>query len=323
MTGVPGASGIRSLRPATLLLGLALISLLAAQAGRVPIAGEAWTIVGAVLLLGLGLPHGALDIVLLRDQAIHGRMGLTGALLLYLACAALTVILWIIAPVLALALFLATAIVHFSEDWRAAGSAFLSHAMAAALLAAPALTHGSAVRSIFAGITGDSSSAILAELLLLAAPVAGLSGLVALAMLWQRGEYDRAIGGGLSLIALFALPPVIGFALFFCLFHSPLHVRLAAERSSGGKSRRWTGAVVVLTIAGFGIGAAIYAVATSGGLPTRLVAASFITLSVLTVPHMLVPRLLMLIRHLPPGAGRRHSPARPYRPGARSAAMPS
>lgn len=294
-------------RLATVLLGGLLICLLVTQTAGESLAGPTATIIAAVLLLGFGLPHGAFDIFVLRAHAARGVIDLAGALSLYLTLAASTFMLWKTAPVIALILFLAAAIVHFAEDWRAAGSATLSHAMAVAVLAVPALTHRAAVRMIFVNITGDPSAAILGDCLLLAAPVACLSGLVALAMLWRQGARDRAVAGGLSLVALIALPPVVGFALFFCLCHSPPHVRRAiAEWSNKGGDGRWRTPVVLLTAAGLGIAAAICAAATRGGLPARTAAASFMTLSVLTVPHMLVPFLLDAA-----GTGRRLSFARP------------
>ena len=47
-----------------------------------------------------------------------------------------------------------------------------------------------------------------------------------------------------------------------------------------------------MTLAGFGIAAMIYAVNERLSLPTGLLAASMMTLSVLTVPHMLLETIL-------------------------------
>ena len=268
---------------------MSLALLLVGEAANIPLTGPAVTIMAAAALLGFGLPHGALDIDLLRRHAAHSRADLAGALLLYIGCAALTFVVWKAAPLLGLGLFLGAAIKHFADDWHLVGSPLLAYAIATALVAATVLTHEPEVRSIFTMITGDPAAGNLADLLLLVAPVASLVGLIALTTAWDRGELGQATGGGLSLIALLALPPVLGFALFFCLFHSPLHFgREAAFRGD----RTTAGWVTISTIAAIGIGLMIYALGTRGSPEERSVSASFVTLAVLTMPHLLVPPIL-------------------------------
>ena len=282
----------RRLRPATLVLVGSLILLMVGEAAHAPLGSPTITIMAACALLGFGLPHGALDIDVLRRHAASGRVDLAGALLLYIACAALTFAVWKVVPLLGLTLFLGAAIKHFSDDWRVLDSPFLAYATGTALITATTLAHESEVREIFTNITGDPTAAIFADLLLLIAPVACLVGLVTLAVVWRRGEHDRAIGGGLSLLALLALPSVLGFALFFCLFHSPLHFHREAGSARLQRDRTITGRVVLLTVAAVGIGLAIYALCTRGTPEERSVSASFMTLAVLTMPHLIVPPIL-------------------------------
>ena len=54
------------------------------------------------------------------------------------------------------------AVVHFSEDWDAGGSAFLAQGMAAALLCAPSFLHIDDMAELFVALTGAAAAATLA-----------------------------------------------------------------------------------------------------------------------------------------------------------------
>ena len=275
--------------PTTFLLAAALALLAGVQAAGTSLTGAATSMAACAAILVLGLPHGALDWELLREAAGRSRAQLARALLLYVAIAAAMLVGWLASSVLALALFLLAAIVHFAEDWSEDGRgrpSFPALAMGTALLAAPALTHRVEVRALFASLARTPRAEALADLLALAAPIALLLGVATLARLWRGGARDAALAGACSLAALLILPPLVGFALFFCLCHSPLHLRAAlAERRDG----RALASVAWLTLAGLGVCAGVYAVFAGGAVSARLADASFITLSVLTAPHMLVP----------------------------------
>ena len=88
------------------------------------------------------------------------------------------------------------------------------------------------------------------------------------------------------------LPPVIGFAVFFGLFHSPRHFREGWAALGSDIQPGTTIRVAGTTLAGLGIAAMIYAVNERLSLPTGLLAASMMTLSVLTVPHMLLQTIM-------------------------------
>jgi hypothetical protein len=92
-------------------------------------------------------------------------------------------------------------------------------------------------------------------------------------------------------MAMLIAPPLAAFALFFCLYHSPLHLReawAAVATSRGG--RLAIGAA--LTAASAGIAALLAAAEWRGSLPDSLVAATFMTFAVLTVPHMASPHIV-------------------------------
>ena len=278
------------LPPLVLALGAAGCGL--AMLAGVPLGGAVGTSVACLMLLVFGLPHGTLDLELIKARSRGPWTGLASLLVLYLGLATAMLALWQVAPVLALGAFILTAAVHFSEDWDGTGSRFLELGMALALLCAPTLIHRDALSGIFIGLTGQAEAAIIADLMLLVTPVALVVAVVAVSALWTSGRRVQAAGATLTLASMVVLPPIVGFALYFCFFHSPRHFRESLFSLDWRGFARWGWVVVPLTLAAGGIALVLFGLEVRAALPDRIMAASFMTLSILTVPHMLVPLLV-------------------------------
>jgi len=240
----------------------------------------------AALLLG-GLPHGALDLAVLRRDAEHR---FTLVITLYLVLAAVMFATWQVAPALALALFLAMAMMHFAEDWSDAEHPFFALGIAVAILSAPALFHHEELGGLFVLIAGEGAAAGLADTLLLVAPLAAACALLAMSLLWQAGHRATAVNAACALAAMVVLPPVTGFAIYFCLIHSPMHFRAGLERLA--PTARVTRPTIIATIGGLGIALATLIFLPTANPSSSLLVASFMTLSILTLPHMAVPMIL-------------------------------
>lgn len=278
--------------PVTFAIGTALCLL--ALAFGLPIAAAPTTMIACGAILTMGLPHGSLDLDLFRKE--QPGVLRRHILPLYLGFAGAMAATWFASPGVALALFYALAVAHFAEDWGRAGSAFLAQGVALALLALPALTYPGELIVPISALVGADASAVFVDLLRLVAPVATLVAVAAVGLLWSVGARAEAIGGSVALLAMALLPPVVGFALFFCLFHSPRHLRDGLAALSSHSTRNKAATILLLTLAAGGIAAIIYTL--GGALPVseRLAAASFITLSILTLPHMAVPMVLRAVR---------------------------
>ena len=245
-------------------------------------------------LLLAGLPHGALDLAVLCRKPQH-RAGLM--ITLYLGLAAVMFAIWQFAPVLALALFLAMAMLHFAEDWSAAEHPFFAIGIAVATLSAPALFHHAELSQLFVLFAGETTAAGLADTLLLVAPAAAACALLAMLLLWQAGQRATAINAACALVALVVLPPVTGFGIYFCLIHSPTHFRAGLKRlaPAPGVAR----STIVATLGGLAIALVTLQFVPTADPSSGLFVASFMTLSILTLPHMAVP---LIIRRLGPSA---------------------
>lgn len=284
---VHGLRAHRSVAGLALAAGLCLV----AAALALPLSGPQVTGFACLLLLLFGLPHGALDLELIQKER-RSASGLALLLVVYLGLAAAMYALWVVAPTLALAAFIVIAIVHFSEDWAGSGSTFLAMGQAAAVLAAPTFLHRAELDAIFMGLTARPDARLVTEALTLIAPVAAAIGFSALFALWSARRRSEAVAGSIVLLGMVVLPPIVGFALYFCLFHSPRHLSdsLKAVRLPG--RRAWLWVILPLTATALAIAAAIYGFQARAVVADRLIAASFMTLSILTAPHMMAPFIM-------------------------------
>ena len=215
---------------------------------------------------------------------------MVGVLLLYLGLAAAIAVTWRVAPLAALAIFIIAAVIHFAEDWPELQSSFLAQGMALALLTAPTILHLAELKSLFEALSGQGQATIIADLMLLIAPMSVAVAGVSIWTLWRSDFKQQAVSGAMMIVGMILLPPLIGFALFFALYHSPRHLGMARARMAWTPSAPWIAAL--LTLAALGITAALFAGELRADLSARVVAASFMTLAVLTVPHMIVPALV-------------------------------
>lgn len=282
--------------PQAALLVITATAIALSLAGMLAETAASIALLSAALLV-FGMPHGSFDIALLQHGASADAPPPSRALLivLYLVCALAMYALWQVAPAWGLSVFLLMAGVHFAEDWRSCGSHVVALGIALAMLSAPALLHAASLRGYFAILSNDAAARGLVDLLLLIAPTMLVLAAVGVAMLWRAREIRLAIAAGCGVTAMLLLPPVHGFALFFCLVHSPIQFTSHARALGLRSARHWGGTVIPLTLGGLGIAVAIFALNRGAVITQDVFAASFVALSVLTAPHMLVPVMLRLM----------------------------
>ncbi|MCW3797101.1 Brp/Blh family beta-carotene 15,15'-dioxygenase [Sphingomonas sp. BN140010] len=257
----------------------------------------------AVAVFLIGTPHGALDHRLGRQLLAPGYGRWWGAVfvLLYLAVSAAALGVWLATPVLALALFLGIAAVHFGEHDSPSG-----HPLAIAVrgLAGPvvaAAAHPGELKLVFEWIAGEGGTALVPWL---GGPglLAWLCGAAAVLVLEPRPAERLEL---VAVTALFAFaPPLLAFAAYFALLHTP-----RALKGSKRPGESWSallrsaaplsGAAVLLGIVGFLLWRDQMAAEAA------LVRTTFWWLGALTVPHM---GLALLAKRTSPTAAARSAP---------------
>lgn len=270
-------------------LGASLIALILSASGLALDTPAVTTVTCAAILL-LGLPHGTFDLALIKRA--HSDQRSPAIVALYLICAMLMYAVWQAAPALALLTFLVLSIIHFAEDWNVSLPPFLALGTATALLSAPVLLHRELIGALFEVLVGSAAAVSFTAAAILIAPVALAIAVVATISLWVDRRRNDAIATAAALCGLIFLPPVVGFGLFFCLMHSPAQFAAAQRDLDWRKLQQWAPAIVPLTFAALGIATLIFAMSATVSLTDTMIVTAFMTLSILTLPHMVVPMIV-------------------------------
>lgn len=278
----------------------------------------AWLVVGATLwlppldsqsqlalmspiILLLGVPHGALDIVFVQQRkGIRSAAGWSLFTIAYLAAAALVVILWWASPGVFLVAFLIASALHFSGDPEGKTPLAMRLLYGGAFIFCPLTLHAAEVEQLFAFLAGGPAAQTIVVALQWAAwPWVAAMGAAAMV------SASRALPRSIELVSLAAMltvaPPLIGFTLFFCGMHSVRHVLRTRGYASAGT---WGHLVRIAAwpMAGTLVGIALAGWLSDGmSFDARLAQLLFVGLAALTVPHMVV---IEPVRFTGWGAGR-------------------
>lgn len=263
----------------------------------------------ALVILVLGLPHGALDaVVALRDVAGLGRARF---LALYLALAATTVLAWYAAPVAVLVAFLVLSIVHFGRGdqidptARGARSLLETAVRGSAPIVLPALFWPASVALVFGWLIDEPTAVALGAVevwspLLAAAWVAGLFVLLVGPGPCRDAPRSQLLSVRMELIVLVAafalLPPLVSFAIYFGLWHSMRHLialDVVLRLRDGLDRRRLVRGALPILAASIALFAVAYGLLADANFDPRALARTlFVGLAALTVPHAAVTLLV-------------------------------
>ncbi|MEM6395383.1 MAG: Brp/Blh family beta-carotene 15,15'-dioxygenase [Bacteroidota bacterium] len=261
------------------------------------------------LLFMLGIPHGATDFALFRAQSEDKRPGLRQIvvfLIWYLGVIGVYSLLWLLVPILALAILLLLAVYHFGQsNWSYVYNksnvwSFSHYAIwGAAVLGAPIFLHATQAEPIIAAMIGSSVSLPGLSFTYVLLVVLGLINLGIIVYLWRthRISGKRAAWESASYLALMAVfltnSLLLGFTLYFVFWHSLSALLDQAgflyKRLKGFQSKQLQ-RLLALTIlfAGLAIGLAWVFIDPANLLNPQLIGYLFIFISLLTLPHMIL-----------------------------------
>jgi Brp/Blh family beta-carotene 15,15'-monooxygenase len=276
-----------------------------------PLALETQIVILALGVAILGLPHGALDIHVLRGE-MEGRPGFwpsTGLVVAYVVAALLVLVLWLLRPRAALLAFLLVSAVHFGQvdypnwqnTWR--GLPRLLRVLGRGLIpiAVPSFFRAAETTAIYNELLGAHHALEVGAVRGLAQVGLAVLGLALMAEVvgWVRSPTRRRLHTwnvftmGVTVALFISAPPLIAFALYFCLWHSTAHsIDLAGGLDATSPSRgfrRFAVAAALPALAALVTLAAtgVWLAADAGGAGAALKVV-FIGLSCLTVPHVLL-----------------------------------
>lgn len=252
-------------------------------------AGNVLVIATIGFLIG-GLPHGAFDVHLAAKRARLGPSRLIVFTAIYVGIFALMLAGWSLAPAIVFPIFLITAALHFGADWPETSEPLFKFALGLAPLCVIGLSNLGEVELIFAAMANPDLALWATRTLILVAPVTLLVAAVALVLIGQSQGRARPAVFAAMLASLVVLPPMIGFVLYFCAFHTPRHlIEIRAELSHIGMGQLLFVAAG-MTVAALIVGSVTLPFLLSGGMLTA--SSGFQLLGALAMPHLTMPLIL-------------------------------
>jgi Brp/Blh family beta-carotene 15,15'-monooxygenase len=251
-----------------------------------------WDFVALLAIFIFGVPHGGFDAAIARRNgwSMGGSLSWVLFHLAYILIAAIVAILWWWFPLTSLSLFLLISGYHFgASDLADVDSHWLPWLAHGGLvsIAIPNF-HVAEVLPIFSLLAGAHEAEQLMQLLsnLFFAWVACCIGYCIFTFLHR--DYLKPLVNLLILIVIACLlPPLIGFALYFCFWHSRGHI-LRLWRSLQ-KNQRYDAMreAIIYTIASW-TSAVLFFFYLNGSISDIMLQLTFIGLAALTWPHMVL-----------------------------------
>ena len=247
----------------------------------------------AVVLIGL--PHGALDGAIAMHLGYANKiLNFISFIVLYVLMAGLVVALWVVMPAPCLLAFLIISMIHFGSGDARHGTGWMRGAEIMAhgglVVAGISQMHRTEVDVVFGYLVGGDTTYVWSGLDIITVFV-GVSIIVCVSQaLWFRKWRSTAVE--LALLAtIFALvPPLVGFAVYFCLVHSARHVagiisNLRRYMSVASLCVQTMAFTLASWLAGV---AAVWWLADMANPEPTVLRVIFIGLAALTVPHMIL-----------------------------------
>ena len=221
-------------------VGLGMCLLASPWVNQIPLGLQ--VIVLAVAVAAAGLPHGALDLSLLRGAGLRSQtLFISG--ICYLVLTALVIVLFLVLPVSALVGFLVISLFHFglgdTENCNGVSRGIEAIARGSVIVIAPVYFHTAEVAEIFSNIVGGDCWAMILHIISIIPPLlapcfaavfvaALLHRLYRIITVKNRIEQANSISVMLEMILTLLLfvfwPPLMAFLIYFCFIHSVRHL---------------------------------------------------------------------------------------------------
>jgi Brp/Blh family beta-carotene 15,15'-monooxygenase len=242
----------------------------------------------AAVVALLGLPHGALDPWIAKTMRVHNtRLHVFVFTSAYVLISMAVIVAWVWTPIVCLLVFLLISGWHFSGDWDQTLHWVWRRSLGFLLLLMPISFHTQEVAMLFWYLSGDGATAMVNSLVLPQWGV-GLCMVIIAGVTFVQRQWPVAIEVLALLVLAFAAPPLVYFALYFCLLHSPRHMANIFRQVPATDHAKLIRMMCFYTAAaalGLGLLAWLWSAAPANTLLVRVV---FVGLAAVTVPHMIL-----------------------------------
>lgn len=263
---------------------------------------NSWDIAALLAIILLGVPHGGFDAAIARRSGwqMSGTLSWLGFHLAYLLMAVTVMILWLWFPLISLGMFLLISGIHFgASDIAETGSDWLPWVAHGGLVAVAIPNfHVQEVMSLFAVLSSIEAAQQLLNTLSVVFIFWALCCMAYCIFTFYHRQYLKPLLNLWVLIVIaLLLPPLVSFALYFCIWHSRGHMlRLWNSLQPSGRygaSRE----ALIYTVLAWGVGFILFYY-LSGSPKESILKLTFIGLAALTLPHMILVDFLDKRREL-------------------------
>ncbi len=250
--------------------------------------GNVEVMIASVVILFLGVPHGALDVLYLRKVLlVRSASKVVALLLLYLAVAAGVVFLWVLSPLVFLIIFLVASGFHFSGDAEEGSLLLTRISVGAGVVVLPSLLHRAELTNLYSLLTNSTvADAVVGVSVPAATLVIGLSMIAVVLELVKKSYMTAAELTTAALLATF-VSPLLAFTIYFCLMHSARHILRTGQLVSMSTKAFLLECALPMT-AVFIATVVAWTQRDSLSLDASVIRIVFVMLAALTAPHMLI-----------------------------------
>tara|TARA_B100000212_G_scaffold182162_2_gene137163 strand:+ start:2854 stop:3684 length:831 start_codon:yes stop_codon:yes gene_type:complete len=251
-------------------------------------------LIALMCVVFIGLPHGAMDGALAAHFGwMESKKKAATFLIGYVAMAALVVGFWFVAPAISFIIFLGISMYHFGKgDVNTDGqepSVTESLARGGVVIGGISQFHRVDADEIFQVLIG-SNTELIWLFLNSVVPMTLIFAILSMVNknIGERGTFLAEIAGLALIFSI--LPPLVGFAIYFCLIHSIRHfASMRAMLSDTITKLQITKTTILFSAISWAAGLIILAQQSSNiGFEPALLQVIFIGLAALTVPHMIL-----------------------------------
>jgi len=251
-------------------------------------------LIALMCVVFIGLPHGAMDGALAAHFGwMESKKKAATFLIGYVAMAALVVGFWFVAPAISFIIFLGISMYHFGKgDVNTDGeepSVTESLARGGVVIGGISQFHRVDADEIFQVLIG-SNTELVWLFLNSVVPMTLIFAILSMVnkTTGERGSLLAEIAGLALIFSI--LPPLVGFAIYFCLIHSLRHfASMRAMLSDTFSKLQITRTTVLFSALCWAVGLIVLAQQSSNiGFEPALLQVIFIGLAALTVPHMIL-----------------------------------
>ena len=238
----------------------------------------------AVLVSLVGIPHGAMDPVIAKDVGLMNTVKSSVLFLTaYLLIAVFVLVLFRMMPTPILVIFLLLSLYHFSVDWCVGNYRMQQMAMASLVITCPTLFHFDDVVTIFSILIPSVDASRLAYGII----VFFIIILPVLLSEFYSTNTEKKILSISVIVFSILLNPLLFFTVYFCFYHSPKHM---VEIFSASQQSKIQVVLITLLIMICTLALAVLAFhhLSYDTISDSLTATVYLGLLSLTFPHMIL-----------------------------------